>query len=162
MKEIWKPIHGYETRYLLSNKGNIKSLYSNKILKPIDSHGYKYVHLCNINHQRQNKAIHRLVAENFINNPMNYNEVNHLDGNKSNNYITNLEWCSKSDNINHMVYILNKGNKRKVKCVEDNKTFNSIKEASIYYNKPASNLCAVLNHYKYYKTFANKHWKYVV
>ena len=160
--ELWKNIKGYKTLYQVSNTGKVLSLRTNKLLKPIDSYGYKYVHLCNNNHIRTNKAIHRLVAEAFISNPKNLSEVNHIDGDKSNNNVTNLEWCTRKYNANHRINVLNKSNKRKVYCIETKQTFNSIKEASNYYHKSQSCLVAVLKGYKYNKTFDNKHWVYVI
>ena len=62
--------------------------------------GYKFVGLSN-EKGRKNKMIHRLVAETFIDNPKNYKEVNHIDGNKSNNRIDNLEWCDRKHNVLH-------------------------------------------------------------
>lgn len=62
--------------------------------------GYKLVCLT-VNKVRKNKYIHRLMAEHFIDNPDNKPLVNHIDGNKSNNTISNLEWCTLSENMQH-------------------------------------------------------------
>lgn len=159
---VWKDIQGYEGLYSINNKGEVRSERNNRLLKPINSHGYMYVHLCNENHRRKNKAIHRLVAETFLPNANKLPEVNHKDGDKTNNALDNLEWCSASYNTYHRINVLNKSNKRKVYCIETKQTFDSIKEASSFYGKSQSNLTAVLRGYKYYKTFANKHWRYVV
>ena len=161
MQEIWKPIKGYEGLYEVSNFGRVKNKNTNKILKPIDSHGYKYVHLCNKHHIRKNQAIHRLVALHFINIDKDKIQVNHKDGNKSNNCINNLEWCSSRDNSLHKVNYLKKGIK-KVKCIETGQIFDSIKDAAEFYDKNQSTLVAVLNHYKYNHTFAKYHWEYVL
>ena len=113
-KEIWKDIQGYEGLYQISNLGRIKSLermiitsnnitkkISEKILKPcLRKNGYYSIVL-----QKNNKSkyytIHRLVAKEFIPNPNNLPQVNHKDGNKLNNNINNLEWCTNSDNTQH-------------------------------------------------------------
>ena len=159
--EIWKDITGYNGLYKISNKGRVLSLRKDNILKPIDSHGYKYVHLCNKYHKRKNKSVHRLVCEAFIDNPNNLPEINHIDGNKANNSVDNLEWCTPAQNSYHRANILNR-NKRKVYCIETKQTFNSIKEAANYYHKTTAPLIAVLRNYKHRYTFDNKHWKYVI
>lgn len=160
MKEIWKDILEYEGKYQVSNFGEVKNIKTKFILKPIDSHGYKYVHLCNSG-KRKNKAIHRLVAIAFIPNPLNRLEVNHKDGNKTNNNVNNLEWCSRKENAVHMSRVLRK-NCKKILCIETEEVFNSIDEAANFYNKKQSGLVAVLKHYGYRKTFAGYHWQYVI
>lgn len=95
--EIWKPIKGFEEKYEISNLGRVKSLISHKILKPItQSPGYY-----NIGLESKKFLIHRLVAEAFVDNPENYDCVNHIDGNKKNNLPENLEWCNRFINNNH-------------------------------------------------------------
>lgn len=94
-KEIWKDVVGYEGKYAVSNKGSIKSLdYCRsgrcKLLKQnIGTTGYYQVSLCE-NSILATKKVHRLVAIAFIKNPQNKETVNHIDGNKLNNNITNL------------------------------------------------------------------------
>lgn len=118
MEEIWIDIKGYEGLYKVSNLGKIKSLdkqmmvygfqkepiktiRKGKILKPrITRYGYEKV-LLTKNNKSKNYFVHRLVAISFIENPNNYNEVNHIDGNKRNNNILNLEWCTHSQNMKH-------------------------------------------------------------
>ena len=102
--EIWKNIEGYENKYLISNLGRVKSLYDNKgrereliRIPRIAKNGYYYVNLYK-NGKSKTKKIHRLVAEHFINNINNYPCVNHIDGNKLNNKVENLEWCTYSEN----------------------------------------------------------------
>lgn len=111
MREIWKKIKEYPN-YEISNYGRVRSLkyYSNVhkkyyvrvlILKEkTNRYGYKMITLSNEN-GRKCFTIHRLVAKAFIDNKSNYNEVNHIDGNKSNNKFNNLEWCTRRDNILH-------------------------------------------------------------
>lgn len=100
--EIFKDIEGYEGSYQVSNEGRVKSLKYRKehILKPSNSRGYLRVALCK-NNKRNDYSIHRLVASAFIDNPEGLNEVNHIDEDKTNNYVENLEWCSHAFNINH-------------------------------------------------------------
>lgn len=107
MKEEWKDIQGYEGLYQVSNLGNIKSL-SNKsnhkrakyLIQNKNKGGYKKVYLYK-NHKRECYSVHRLVAKMFIPNPMNKKEVNHIDCNKENNCVNNLEWCTRKENHLH-------------------------------------------------------------
>lgn len=123
MKEIWKDIKGYEGLYQVSNLGNVKSLkrwirqYNDyiekeKILKPcVNSVGY-YIVVLYKNKKKKNFYLHKLIAEAFIPNPNNYPQINHIDGNKRNNDINNLEWCTQSYNMIHAFKIgLEKPNK---------------------------------------------------
>ena len=103
MQELFVDIEGYEGLYQISNLGNVKSFKSvskNKILKPVLRKGYATVIL------RKNKvnkihSIHRLLATAFISNSDNLPEVNHIDGNKLNNNLSNLEWCTHLENMRH-------------------------------------------------------------
>lgn len=100
--EIWKPIKGYEGQYDVSNLGNIRSLSYHqtekiKKLSPFpDKKGYLQVDL-----RKRSIKVHRIVAETFIPNPENKQQINHIDGNKSNNRVENLEWCTQSENQKH-------------------------------------------------------------
>ena len=113
-KEIWVDIEGYEGMYQVSNMGRVKSLertaWNNRgyyrtlherILKGRKvSNGYLQVQLCQ-DGKAKNYLVHRLVASAFLENPMGYNEVNHIDEDKENNKADNLEWCSKSYNLSY-------------------------------------------------------------
>lgn len=102
--EIWKDIKGFEGKYQVSNLGNIKHLLKHgksKILNPsTEKHGYKVVVLYNKGTVRTFK-VHRIVAETFIEKPLNKEQINHIDGNKTNNRVDNLEWCTAKENMNH-------------------------------------------------------------
>lgn len=103
MDEIWRDIEGYEGLYQISNKGRVKSLKCGKerILRPlINTSGYYSIILCNDGVNKQFR-IHRLVAQTFIPNLYNKPQVNHLDENKKNNCVDNLEWATAKENINH-------------------------------------------------------------
>ena len=108
MKEIWKDIPNYEGLYLVSNKGNVISLprkgMQSKTPKLLKKHknncNYDMVTLCKSNKIKA-LFIHRLVAQTFIDNPNNYPCINHKNGDKSNNCVNNLEWCSYSYNMLH-------------------------------------------------------------
>ena len=109
MVEIWKDVPGYEGLYQVSNMGRLKSYKkdaSGVILKLTNKRGdYIRVVLQGINKPRTSISAHRLVALTFIPNPKNLPEVNHIDGNKQNNKISNLEWCTRSENIRHSLKI---------------------------------------------------------
>lgn len=101
IEEIWKSIKGYEDLYAVSNFGKVKSLKYGKILKPQNKgNGYLQVSLCR-NGKRKTLLVHRLVAEAFIPNPYGLPEINHIDENKSNNCVENLEWSDAKYNTNY-------------------------------------------------------------
>ena len=109
--EVWKDIENYPN-YQVSNFGRVKSkerisscCYNStrkikeKILKQnLEKNGYKTV--CLFDNGKHTKRVHKLVAQSFIKNENNYPCINHIDGNKQNNNVGNLEWCSYSHNIN--------------------------------------------------------------
>lgn len=98
-KSFIKDIKNYEGLYTISNKGVIRSLYTGKIIKQsLNRYGYYQVRLYK-NKMYKNYTVHRLVAETFIQNIHNAESVNHIDGNKTNNKVENLEWCSPSENF---------------------------------------------------------------
>lgn len=101
MEEIWKDIPGYEGFYLVSSKGKVYSKISNKLMKlrpNID--GYFIVTLVN-NKQGRRWRVHRLVALAFIPNPEDKPCINHIDCNRQNNNVENLEWCTQKENSRH-------------------------------------------------------------
>lgn len=106
MKESWKDVCGYEGLYMISNRGNVKSLNYNhtgkeRLLKiKRNRAGYCFVTLCN-GKAKKNMSIHLLVARAFIPNDNGKPQVNHIDGDKLNNTVSNLEWVTASENIRH-------------------------------------------------------------
>lgn len=88
-------------KYEVSNEGRVRNIVTGQILKGHDNgHGYETVTLYK-DGRAYTKKIHRLVAEAFLESSHDHLEVNHIDGNKTNNRIENLEWCSGSENIQH-------------------------------------------------------------
>ena len=101
MKEIWKDIKDYEGLYQVSNLGRVKRITTGRVLKPLKhANGYLMVKLSK-NSIVYTKTVHRLVAEAFIPNPEHKSEINHIDETKTNNNVSNLEWMTRKENINH-------------------------------------------------------------
>lgn len=148
--EIWKDIEGYEGLYKISNLGRVKSLckvlnskfpYRNineKILKVSKSGDYLSLILTN-NHKQKRFLIHRLIAICFIPNNECKKIVNHIDGNKINNSIDNLEWVNHRENCSH--YKLSKKSTSKYIGVYYRAKKNRF-ISSIFYNKKMIHLGA--------------------
>lgn len=99
--EIWKDVKGFEDYYEVSNLGNVRRKDSLYVLKQLNhKKGYLRVYL-SVNSKKKGRAVHRIVAEAFIENPENKETVNHIDLNKKNNKVDNLEWMTNKENIQH-------------------------------------------------------------
>lgn len=155
MKEIFKDVVGYEKMYQVSNLGNVKSLEKTSIYKTskgttikrkvrgkhlkqcIDRYGYSRLCLCKDGHERT-LVTHRLVAQAFIPNPENKQQVNHINGIKTDNRLENLEWVTASENSKHRFDTLgHKGNKsgHEIPIRVNGIVFESLKAASLYNKK---------------------------
>jgi len=154
--EKWKDIKGYEGLYQVSNYGRVKSLrryrknhskkqlVEEKIKQPRESwQGYLLMDLYK-NNQQKTIRVHIVVAETFIPNEENKETVNHKDGNKANNRVDNLEWCTykeqnvhfykhnlkSKENIEKAVKAMNKKNSKKTRCINNGTIYSSASEAS--------------------------------
>lgn len=181
-KEVWKDIINYEGLYQVSNLGRVKSLkriitryngyayceyvLPEKILTVFcDKRGYSMTFLYK-NGKRKKCAVHRIVAEAFIPNPENKPQVNHIDGNKLNNCVDNLEWATNSENQKHAYksglqkpkFGGENSRARKVECIETGEVFNSITEATKKYKIQNANISACCRGVK--KTAGGYRWKY--
>ncbi|AMW62260.1 HNH homing endonuclease [Bacillus phage Taffo16] len=102
-REVWKSLKDVVEcgdNYEVSTLGSIRNNVTLRILKPYTMKDYKRIKIAKDN-KKKSYLLHRLVALAFIDNPLNHPEVNHKDGNKSNNTLTNLEWCTRTDNLKH-------------------------------------------------------------
>lgn len=98
---IWKTIEGTDGEYQVSDTGLVKTTKTGRVLRPaVSRHGYERVCLFKMDRERRYR-VHRLVAMAFIPNPDNLPQVNHKDGNKRNNHVSNLEWITNEDNMHH-------------------------------------------------------------
>ena len=139
--EIWQPIPNTNSMYYISSLGRVYSKHT--------------------------KKIHRLVAELFITRHSENLIVNHIDGNKTNNHVSNLEWVTYKENTQHMLnnnlkksFPNNLPNKEKpVLCVELNKEFNSMQEASRVLGIPQSSISKVCRGER--KLAGGYTWKYI-
>lgn len=173
--EEWKQIevNGKQTNYEVSTKGRVRNVKTGRIMKlHINHRGYLKLNLY-VNKKRMNFTVHRLVALAFIpNNDTEKTEVNHIDENKTNNCVENLEWVTPKENMNHGTVQERKGKslsktmkgtpshlKIKIRCVELDRIFESLTEASQELGLHESNLSYCLS--GKYKTCGGFHWEYV-
>ena len=150
-REIWKDMEGYEGLYQVSNLGRVKRLKgkyisTQRILKlRVGTRGYLYVQLCKKG-QRKYYTIHRLVAQAFLPNPENKPQVNHIDEDKTNNIISNLEWVTAKENNHHGTRI--ERTSHKIKAIDiANGEYNiycSIRDCSRKLGLSQGNICQCL------------------
>lgn len=99
---MWVPLFGYENNYLIDHNGNIKNKNGLVLKSRIHKDGYPRIGLKK-DGSRKEFYIHRLVALTFIVNPENLQEINHINGIKTDSYVENLEWITHSNNLIHAI-----------------------------------------------------------
>lgn len=139
-KEEWKPVVGYEGLYEVSNLGRIKSVervvrrgrYSHKVKECIktqvlNTNGYPCVSLCKNGKSRQ-KTIHQLIANAFINNPLNLPEIDHKNADRTDYSIDNLQWVTHRENMNNPIskqrILINSNTKEAVRKMIESRIIN--------------------------------------
>jgi len=181
MKEVWKSIDGYEGYYEVSCFGNIRGvdrivkykdggdrLYKGKDLKlEITKDNYKRVVLMKYGNKKR-FMVHRIIAEAFIENIERKPFINHIDGNKSNNIYTNLEWCTASENMLHADKIglrdmstHHPSNSKKVKCIELNIIFDSIGKATKFLGKTKNSCSSITRAIKNNRKYCEYTWEFL-
>lgn len=169
--EIWKEIRGYQN-YMISNTGKVRSkerydrlgrLNKGRLMSLlICTDGYLFVGLSK-NSKKDKLSVHRLVASAFIPNYENKETVNHIDGNKQNNNVDNLEWNTRSENIQHAydTGLKKPYNIKRVKNIETCEIFESGAAAAKKYNLHISTINSAANPNKNNITAGGYHWEYV-
>lgn len=178
--EHWKIIDGFP-HYEVSDMGNVRSYYNRykhntgkividktpKMMSNGNCKGYQMLVLKDKDGVRRNCYVHRLVASAFIPNPYNKPDVNHIDGNPSNNKVTNLEWVTESENLKHALYVTKTATVpshcKKVRCIETGQIFDSTTDARDWakLSKKNRSIEKCCRKEKYHYTAGGYHWEYL-
>lgn len=149
--EYWRTIPSFPV-YSASNYGRIRNDGTGRIMHTyLNTRGYPSLSLRKDNKQIQ-QSVHRLVAEAFLGGPHHGLDVNHIDGDKTNNCVENLEWCTRLENVRHAVRTgLRPGPRRKaVRIIETGDVFVSIQACAEYFGVNPAGLRYALEHSGFY------------
>lgn len=160
--EQWRSVKGF-VNYEVNDHGDIRNKHTTKILSPKIDRGYERVVLYDKG-VRNMKQVHRIVAESFIDNPDCKDEVNHINGNKHDNRVQNLEWCTRSDNMKHayatgLKHFSGGLEERPVRVLETGQVYKSIHECARQLNCDQGHISHCLSgqrqtHNKYHFEYA--------
>ena len=142
-KEEWKDIKGYEGIYQISSFGRVYSVKNNIFIsQSVRANGYMQISL-HKDGKRKPVLVHRLVAEAFIPNPENKETVNHLDEDKTNNRVDNLEWATVKENCNYGTHTerVVSHKRHPVYLLETNTIYKSLAEAARQTGINVSTIC---------------------
>lgn len=150
--EIWLPLKEFPI-YEVNQHGTIRNARTKQIKKPrTDSWGYHQVSLSTgVRGKNRSKTVHRLVADTFYDGDHSELQVNHIDGNKTNNHIANLEFVTGSRNVKHAYESGirkpsgGRGLIRKIRIVETGQVFDNMAECARYVNGDSGNICKCVN-----------------
>lgn len=167
--ENWKEVKGYEDIYEVSDFGNVRNKKTSKLIKPSASKEYgkdgsiqyiRYRVKLYKDGKGKSYTIARLVGDAFIPNPNNYETIDHIDKDTSNNKVSNLRWMSREKNSSGHTVVIH--NNRKVLCIETNIEYPSVEEAARQLKlKNAASIRNAINPNDRHKTAGGYHWKYI-
>ena len=173
-KEIWRDVAGYEGEYLVSNMGRVLRVSDSRLLTPVKNYAGYYV----IGFRHHQYRLARVVASAFIPNPEHLPQINHKDGNKSNNCVDNLRWCTAKENVNNPVTKVRQrsascdrwkrgdyeSNKRKILQFDKTGRFirgwDSIKDAADFFGKRRATIVSALTNPVKRKSMHGFIWRY--
>lgn len=154
-----KPIKDFPD-YSITADGSVYNKNGLRIKPETSRNGYLRVSLSNKTTKHKRFLVHRLVAEAYIPNPYGLPQINHINEDRKDNRVENLEWCSPLYNLNYSNVIekASIAKFRKVYCITTNEYFNSVSEASTKYSIDISNIVACCAGRR--KIAGNKEWRY--